>query len=756
MAPDQQDQDRDERSRKLLRGLRDLLDKVNDGQTRLDQIATMIANTVGTDVCSIYLLRDANTLELCATDGLNSEAVHVTRMRLGEGLVGRVAEKMKPINTASAPDEAGFRYMPETGEKAYSSFLGVPLMQHGEPLGVLVVQSAEARKFTEVETTTLEVVAIALADMAELGKFVSAQHSLAAPHTHPAEFKGGIGQEGIAEGRVLLHEPRVVVTNPVAEDPGREIKRLDRALETLRENVDQHTSSLQMHAMPEQLEVVKTYKMLANSRSWVEHMESGIHSGLSAEAAVQAEQSRAYGLLSGADPYLRDRLHDLNDLSNRLLRILTGQGRQHDSEVPENPVLVARSIGPGELLEYGRNLKAVVLEEGSVGSHATIIARAMAIPLLVHVDGIIGEALNGDAIMVDGESGTVYLRPDESVATEVRGRIAMFTKAQERYQKLRDLPATSRDGITVSLHMNAGLMSDLPSMVKSGAEGVGLFRTELRYLAVNRMAFREELAEQYGLVLDSARGRPVCFRTLDIGSDKIISRLNREDEPNPAMGWRAIRVALDHPLGLRLQLEALIRGASGRPLNVMFPMIAESSEFEKAREIFLKALDIERGRGKPIPETVRIGAMLETPSLAFAPDRFFELADFISIGGNDLQQFFFAADRQNERVRSRYSTLSVSYLSLIEHIVHRCVDYDTALSYCGEAAGRPLEAICLAAVGLRKLSMRAAAIGRVKHMIRRVELTAVKAAIDEARAASDSDVRARVSKAVGPALYLNP
>ena len=744
------------RSRALLHGLSEILEDVDDGQSRLDRITDKITSILQCDVCSIYLLRNADTLELCATEGLKPEAVHVTRMRIGEGLVGRIAKDLQPVNTASAPAEPGFRYMPETGEEIYASFLGVPVLQRGEPLGVLVVQSKEARKFSEDEVRTLKVVASALADMAELGEFVSDRHAIAAPHTRPAQFQGRVGQEGVAEGKVLLHESRVVVTNPIAADPQSELERLHAALDTLRGQVDEMAATAMRNAAGEQREIIETYRMFANSRGWVQRMEANIRSGLSAEASVEKEQSDTRTRMNRAEPYLRDRLHDLDDLSNRLLRTLTGQAQIEHSDIPDNPVLVARQIGPGELLEYGRNLKAVVLEEGSIGSHATIIARANAIPLLVHVDGILNEALNGDPVLVDGESGTVYLRPDEGVSYAVRSKIDMRRQQQQRYRKLRDLPAVSRDDVRVSLHMNAGLLSHLPSFQDSGAEGVGLFRTELRFLAANRMPRRRELAEQYSLVLDSARNTQVCFRTLDIGSDKLLPYMKRDDEPNPALGWRAIRIGLDRSYVLKMQLQALVRGARGRPLSVMFPLVAEAEEYDRARQIFMEVIDSEKSLKRPPPSDLKIGAMLETPSLAFAPDSFFRQVDFISIGGNDLQQYFFAADRQNERVRSRYETLNSSYLSFIQHVVGRCAEFDTPLSYCGESASRPLEAICLAAIGLRKLSMRAPSIGQVKHQIRRVHLSRIRAVIDDARAASLRNVRSAIVEELGPLNYLNP
>jgi len=731
-------------SRRLLRRLRDTLAEPGAGQERLDRITHLIADSMRTEVCSIYLFRDPETLELCATEGLRKEAVHKTRMRLGEGLVGRVARTAQPINTRNAPQERGFRYMPETGEEIYSSFLGVPIQRLGERLGVLVVQSKDARQYTDDEVYALEVVAMVLAEMTELGAFIGEGEAMGARHKRPVTFRGVCGQEGAAEGRVWLHEPRVVITNPFADDPKAEIARLNKAMEELRLSVEDILATAE-GATAEHREVLEAYRMFANSKGWVRRMEADIARGLSAEAAVEKEQSAARARMEQVpDPYLRDRLHDLDDISNRLLRLLTGQGRTTGAALPENPILVARNIGPGELLEYGRALRGVVLEEGSVGSHAAIVARALAIPLVINAERITTEALNGDPILVDGDQGIVHLRPEESIASAFRDKVAMAAKAQERYASIRDLPAQALCGTVVSLHMNAGLMADLPSLPSSGAEGVGLFRTELQFLIRNQVPKRGELAALYARVMDAAGGKRVVFRTLDIGSDKVLPYMKRPDEPNPALGWRAIRVGLDKPGVMRMQLQALIRAAAGRPLSIMFPFVAEVDEFFAARQQVLDEIERERRLGHALPERLEIGAMLETPSLAFAPDRFFEAADFVSVGGNDLKQFFFAADRENELVRRRYDTLSTSYLSFLDRIVGRCAAAGTPLSFCGEDAGRPIEAVALAAMGFRMLSMRPASIGPVKHVLRRVNLEEARAVIERAREAGDTSARPRL------------
>ncbi|TMV07747.1 phosphoenolpyruvate--protein phosphotransferase [Ruegeria sediminis] len=731
-------------SRKLLKRLREEMASEAAGQERLDRITHLIADSMRCEVCSIYLFRDEETLELCATEGLAPEAVHQTRMRMGEGLVGRVAKYGQVINTPDAPSAKGFRYMPETGEERFSSFLGVPVQRLGEKLGVLVVQSRNAREFSADEVYALEVVAMVLAEMAELGAFIGEGAALSPLHQQSVVLTGGPAQEGSAEGHVWLHEPRVVVTNPIADDPHRELERLNEAVEELRIGVDKMLE-ISQGGDKEQLQVLEAYRMFANSKGWMRRMEEDIARGLSAEAAVEKEQSQARARMSQVtDPYLRERLADLDDLSNRLLRILTGQTNKAGLELPADPILVARNIGPGDLLEYGRSLKGIVLEEGSVGSHATIVARALAIPLVVHTQRITTEALNGDHILVDGDQGVVHLRPEENVVGAFRDKMAMQAEAQERYASIREKPAVTLDGHKIDLVMNAGLMADLPSLPSSGAEGVGLFRTELQFLIRNKMPKRSELVAQYERVLDAAKGKRVVFRTLDIGSDKVLPYMKHVAEPNPALGWRAIRVGLDKRGVMRMQLQALLRAAKGRPLTIMFPFVAQAEEFREARAEIEKTIAREKRLGHVLPETLEVGAMLETPSLAFAPQKFFEEVDFISVGGNDLKQFFFAADRENELVRRRYDTLNVSFLTFIERIVERCSVSNTPLSFCGEDAGRPIEALCLAAMGIRCLSMRPASIGPVKSLLRRSDLQEIRKII--------SDVRHRGEQSVRPAV----
>jgi phosphotransferase system enzyme I (PtsP) len=374
--------------------------------------------------------------------------------------------------------------------------------------------------------------------------------------------------------------------------------------------------------------------------------------------------------------------------------------------------------------------------------------------MVVQAERITRDANPGDLVVVDGDLGRVHLRPDPAVLDHLRGRIALAAEARQAYQNLIGKPATTRDGQTVSLKMNAGVLADLPSLAKSGADGVGLYRTELQFMLRQQMPRREAQAELYSRILDAAEGAEVVFRTLDIGSDKVLPYIRREREANPALGWRAVRVALDRPQLFQMQVQALIRGANGRPLSLMFPMVTEAEEFFAARDLVDREIARLQARGYAPPSKLSVGLMFEVPSLLYTSEQLYESADFMSVGGNDLQQFFFAADRENERVRRRYDMLNLSFLSFLEKIVARCRAAGTRLSFCGEAAGNPADSLALAALGFRELSMRSSSIGPVKQALRKADLSEVRAAIQAAKDAGatsastalQSIVQVRVTK----------
>ena len=691
-------------------------------QKRLDKIVVLIAANMVAEVCSIYLLRAGDRLELYATEGLNPTAVHRASLRVGQGLVGTIAAEAKPLNLADARSHPAFAYLPETGEEVYQSFMGVPILRSGHSLGVLVVQNRAARHYIEEEIEALQTTAMVLAEVVASGELpdVAAGLKNDVTHVRSHHIKGSALAEGIALGHVVLHEPRVVVTNLIAEDIRGEQARLDLGIGQLQASIDRMLSSADFARGGEHREVLDAYRMFARDRGWVAKMHEAVASGLTAEAAVERVQNdNRARMLRQRDAYLRERLHDFDDLANRLLRILTGRDETAASEeLPEHAIVMARNMGPAELLDYDRSrLRGLALEEGGPNSHVAIVARALGIPLVGRAGGILDLVDPDDPVIVDGETGEIYIRPSTEVEQAYADKVRFRARRQAQYAMLRDTPPVTRDGQRVRLLVNAGLLVDLPHVEEAGADGIGLFRTELQFMIASTFPRVGKQAELYGAVLDAAGDRPVVFRSLDIGSDKVLPYLAHAKEENPALGWRAIRMALDRPALLKLQMRALLRAAGGRTLRVMFPMVTEIDEFRRARDLVSQEAARLADRGGVPPRELHIGVMLEVPSLMWQIDQLMAAVDFVSVGSNDLQQFLFASDRGHPRLAGRYDALSPTMLKLLREVVEAAARHGVPLNLCGEMAGKPVEAMALIGIGFRSISMAPAAVGPVKSMI---------------------------------------
>ena len=707
--------------RVLLRRLREVMAEPVSAQERLDKIVVLIAANMVAEVCSVYVLRVDSTLELYATEGLNRDAVHRTVMRSDEGLVGLVASQATAINLSNAQAHPAYSYRPETGEEIYHSYLGVPVLRAGNTLGVLVVQNRARRTYSEEEVEALQTTAMVLAEMIASGEL----SALAPPGGEPAarrsvHLTGKALSEGIALGHVVLHEPRVVVTNYIADDVPRELKHLETAVESLRTQLDELLEHGDVVEGGEHRDVLEAYRMFAYDRGWVHKLEEAVMTGLTAEAAVERVQSDTRArMLRQTDPYLRERLHDLDDLANRLMRQLTGRDHAPSREnLPENAILVARSMGPAALLDYDRKrLRGLVLEEGGPHSHVAIIARALGIAAVGDVDNATEIADPGDAIIVDGTSGDLHLRPLPDMEAAYAERVRLRARRQQQYQALRDIPCVTKDGEQIALLINAGLNVDLPHIADTGAAGIGLFRTELQFMVAPNFPRSSEQFTLYRSVLDSAGDKPVTFRTLDIGGDKVLPYMRNIEEENPALGWRAIRLGLDRPALLRTQLRALLRAAAGRALKIMFPMIATVDEFEQAKELVERELTHLRRHGHKLPEEVEVGSMIEVPALLYQLDDLLERVDFLSVGSNDLVQFLYAADRGNPRVSNRFDPLSAPVLRALKDIADKCREHGKPVTLCGELGSQPIGAMALAAIGYRSLSLTPSAMGPVKAML---------------------------------------
>ncbi|PKB14723.1 phosphotransferase system enzyme I (PtsP) [Novosphingobium kunmingense] len=739
-------------ARTILTRLHDVMASRNHAQAKLNTVVEIIGEGLDSEVCSIYLLREG-MLELFATRGLAQEAVHVTRMAIGEGLVGTIAENIDTLNLAEATAHPDFSYRPETGEDKYHSFAGVPIVRRERAVGVLCVQHVDPRRYEEVEIEALQTTAMVLSELIANADLVDEEEvaSLSPQLTGPQRLQGLSLVKGLAAGVAVFHQPRITIDQVMADDRDAELQRVYLAFDKMREQIDRMAAQAEFGVGGEHEEVLETYKMFAYDEGWSRRIIEAIDSGLTAEAAIERVQQRTRMRMRQIDdPLLADRMHDLEDLSNRLLRIVSGQmGTAASMGLRQDSILIARNLGPAELLEYDkRRLKGVVLEEGSLTAHVVIVARAMGIPVLGRVRGLRGVIRDGDPLLLDGDQGNVVARPQPAVAEAFEARFAKSKERAAGYAALRDVEPFTRDGTRITVMMNAGLRDDMPNLALAGADGVGLFRTEFQFLVSATLPQRERQTRLYRDVMDAAGDKPVVFRTVDIGGDKVLPYLRHNDgehEENPAMGWRALRVALEREGLLKVQARALLEAAAGRTLNVMFPMVSEPWEFDAARDVFESQLAYLKGQKKILPEAVRYGAMLEVPALAEQLDVLAPRLSFLSIGTNDLTQFLFAADRSNPKLAERYDWLSPSIMRFLRRVLQGVAGHSVDVTVCGEMGGRRLEALALLGIGIRRLSITPAAVGPIKELVRKVDLDEIGKAMNGWMSTPPRDLRAALT-----------
>ena len=714
-------------SRRLLQRARDVMASPEGAQARLDRLAAMIAREMVAEVCSIYVLRAGGVLELFSTEGLLKTAVHLTRLRVGEGLVGDIAAHARPLKLADAPSHPQFAYRPETGEEAYQSLVGVPILRSGRVSGVLVVQNRSPRVYADEEVETLETIAMVIAEMIAGGDLVDPGEQRPADGLalRPLRISGIALSGGLRSGVAFPHTRQAASVKLVAEDAATEHSRLNQAVRGMQRAVDAMLDRLSwVSDTGEHTEVMESYRLFAHDRGWLGRIREAIDTGLTAEAAVQrvGDDMRArFAQIS--DSYLRERLMDIDDVNNRLLMHLTGT-QITAADLPENAIIVARDLGPAELLDFmSDRLAGVVLEEGSPTSHVAIVARALEIPMVGRVRGILSQVERDDPLVVDGDSAQVFIRPGDDVMSTVGETIRAKAALKAQYEAERDKPSVTLDGESVTLRLNAGLQADLAQLERTGADSIGLYRTEISFMVRPSFPDVVEQAEIYRRIYALVDGREVVFRTLDVGGDKALPyfRPHVGTDENPAMGWRAIRLSLDRPMILRTQLRAMIVAADGGSLSIMFPMIADVDEFERARAILEKELEVACKQGRPVPSKLRVGVMIEVPSLIWQLEALLPRVDFVSIGSNDLMQFAFAADRASPVVASRYDVLSPPALAMLAQIVDQCSRADVPVTVCGEMAGKPLEALACIGLGVRSLSMSASSVGAVRAMVRSLD-----------------------------------
>lgn len=706
--------------RQMLRRLREVMAEHESAQARLDKVVMIIASNIVAEVCSLYLRRRDGSLELVATEGLNASAVHNTHLKPGEGLVGLVAEQAEPRQFADAQHHPAFSFRPETGEEAYHSFVGVPILRGGHTIGVLTVQNRTMRQYSDEEVEALQTTAMVIAETLASGGIMSDEVTAETRRDSNVRFTGQPISESVALGHIVLHEPRIVVTRLIAEDVELERRRLQQAIEELTGQIDEMMERGDLARAGEHHEVLEAFRMFAHDHGWRRRLDEALATGLTAEAAVQRVRNDTRArMLRLPDQRFRDRLHDIDDLSNRLLRFLSGGTETAATgNLPDDAIVIARTMGPAELLDYDRRrLRGLVLEEGGANSHVAIVARALGIAAITQCKGVLEVVEPGDAAIVDAQGGELHLRPTQEVVSAYADKVRFQARRQAQYAALKDVPAVTLDDQRVSLNINAGLLFDLPHLDQSGADGIGLFRTELQFMISETFPRLDQQTRLYKAIFDAAGGRPVVFRSLDVGGDKVIPYFRAGAEENPALGWRAIRMALDRPALFRTQIRALLRAAQGRDLRVMLPMISDVSEFETARALIDREMTLLKQHGHIEPSKLMVGAMIEVPALLWQLDTLLPQTDFVSVGSNDLMQFLFAADRGNERVAGRFDSLNPAALRALRQIVRAAERFETPLTLCGEMAGKPLEAMALIGLGFRSISMAPASVGPVKAMV---------------------------------------
>ncbi len=723
-------------AREILTGLHEVMASRLGAQAKLNKVVQIIAEAMASEVCSIYLLRDG-VLELYATVGLNQSAVHVTKLAHGEGLVGTIAKQISVLNLAEASSHPEFAYRPETGEETFHSFAGVPIVRKERVVGVLAVQHADPRAYEEVEIEALQTVAMVLSELVANAGLVDRAAS-AAEGDRDVGMARQVGLKlvtGMGRGVAVYHQPRILIEHTVAEDLEAERHRVVSAFTRMREQIEGMTSQAEFGTAGEHHEVLETYKMFAYDEGWARRINEAIDEGLTAEAAIERVRQRMRRRMAQIDdPLLAERMHDLDDLSNRLLRIVSGQlGTAAQAGLPHEAILVARNLGPAELLEYDRRkLKGVVLQEGSLTAHVIIVARAMGVPVIGRVADVRQQISEGDTVLLDGDEAVAWVRPTQAVEDAFDAKLEATQKKRAAYAALRDVPPVTKDGTRLTVMVNAGLRDDVAALAAVGADGIGLFRTEFQFLVSANLPRREGQARLYRSILDAAEGRPVIFRTVDVGGDKQLPYLHdhTEHEENPAMGWRALRLALDRDGLMKVQARALLEAAAGRELDVMFPMISEPWEFDEAKALVESQRAWLLQHRKQVPTAIRYGAMMEVPALAEVLDILLPKIDFLSVGTNDLTQFLFAADRSHPKLAERYDWLSPAILRFLRRIVRACDAADVPLAVCGEMGGRTLEAMALIGIGVRRLSITPAAVGALKAMIRSLDRQAATALME--------------------------
>ena len=712
----------------ILKRLRQQMEEQTDISVRLNNSMSVIAEEMQVDAAFCFVNIDDNYLELFAAHGLAAESMHKVSLRIGEGVIGGIAKDCRPCAVSDYKKHPRYLYKADLGEDGYKSFLGVPLIRRNKAIGVLVIESRDIREFTDREQETLETIAMFLADivssdeMSEYKKTLIKERGLITRE----RIKGLSLSKGYGLGNAVIHRRRHAVTKIFTEDKEKELDRLTAAHQKMNADLDAKFNSTKL-GIGEHMDILDAYLMFARDKGWFKKIADNVMSGMTAEAAVERSYEDMWNRLSATtDVYLKERLHDLRDVADRLQSYLSGDFGESGKSDSENIVIIAQTMGPAELMDYEyTKIRGLIIEDGTPTMHVAIVAKALNIPVIAKIKGLFEEVKSGELIAVDGNEGYVYLQPSDDIRRKFQEKIDENKKLQAKFAELRHHLSQSLDGVRIGHYINVGLAFDLDYIESTNCDGIGLYRTEIPFMASDVMPDVERQISCYKELMDKAGKRKVIFRSLDVGSDKLLPYWAGLSEENPAIGWRSIRITLDRRAILRKQMRAFLEAAAGKELNVMFPMIADLEEFEEARETLMLELEKEKRAARPVPAKVNVGLMIEVPAIVFQLDEILEKADFISVGTNDLAQFVFACDRGNPRLTERYDVLSAPFLRLMRLIAAKAAEHGVYCSVCGEMASNPIEALALIGLGFRNLSSSGSSFGRVKSMIRSMNVEEV-------------------------------
>lgn len=719
----------------------------HDLHETLDNIVTIVAKRMNSDVCSIYLLEDdGETLVLKATKGLAQSAVGKITMKTSEGLSGLVIETRGVVTTDNAPAHPRYKYFKSSREERYHSFLGLPLFERKTPIGVIVVQTKEPRRFSEDEISALRTITFQISSIVLNAKLLDSIQSkeqerayyeqelarLRAPRSGGnghAIHDGGVSRvlhgtavsPGVCSGKVYILDrfsDKVIKVAKVGSKT-EELKKFQLALEKVTIQTIYMEKRVSELLSEGDAAIFHTHLMILEDRGFSGKIHELIEQGNGATRAVH-EVVQGYLEVFGAmeDPYLRERSADMEDIGRRIIDVL--QGNEHDGvKLKEKRVIVAEDIFPSDMamLDHDKVL-GIVTEKGNIYSHAAIMAKSMGIPAVVGVQGLLQAADVKDHMIVDGASGNVYLNPDEMICAEYQRLEQDYATRLKELEPLRELPAVTNDGTRIMLRANIGLISDIRVAVANGAEGVGLYRTEFPYMTRTSFPDRHEQAALYRKILEGFPDQPVNIRTLDIGGDKGLPYFTYPEEDNPFLGWRSIRVSLDEQTIFKEQLAGILLAApSGQP-TIMFPLISCLDEVRAIRRIMAEVVAELRAEGYEVCGDLPLGIMVEVPAAVQIIHLLAKEVEYLSIGTNDLIQYILAADRNNPKVKQYYEPYHPAVLNAIKRVADVGREMGKKVSICGEMAADPLNALLLVGMGIREFSLSAPSIPVVKQALR--------------------------------------